>query len=128
MELSDEVKAALDEKVFVHVATVNPDGSPHVSAMWVGREGDTVLLSTATGRVKTRNIEADRRVALSFTPPDKPYTNIVMQGRVTSIAEDGTWLIDALSDKYLNRPDYNGPEGEVRVNYEVTIDAIGRWG
>jgi hypothetical protein len=51
-----------------------------------------------------------------------------MQGRVTKTAEDGTWLIDSLSDKYMNKPDYNGPQGEVRVNYEITIDTIGSWG
>lgn len=128
MELPADIKDALDQKVFVHIATLNPDGSPQVSAVWVGRDGDKVLVSTATGRVKPRNIAHDPRVALSFTPPDAPYRNIVMQGRVTKTAEDGTWLIDALSDKYLGRPDYNGPEGEVRVNYEITVDAIGGWG
>lgn len=128
MNLPDEIKEALDDKVFVHLATLNPDGSPQVSVVWIGRDGDRALVSTATGRVKPRNIAHDPRVALSFTPVDKPYKNIVMQGRVTKTAEDGTWLIDALSDKYLNRPDYNGPAGEVRVNYEITIDSIGSWG
>lgn len=127
MELPTEIKDALDQKVFVHIATVNPDGSPQVSAVWVGRDGDKVLVSTATGRVKPRNIAGDSRVALSFSPTDSPYRNIVMQGRVTKTAEDGTWLIDALSDKYLGKPDYDGPEG-VRVNYEITVDSIGGWG
>ena len=128
MNLPDDIKQALDDKVFVHLATLNPDGSPQVSVVWIGRDGDKVLFSTATGRVKPRTIAHDARVALSFTPVDKPYKNIVMQGRVTKTAEDGTWLIDALSYKYLGRPDYNGPAGEVRVNYEITIDSIGSWG
>jgi PPOX class probable F420-dependent enzyme len=128
VELPQDIKDGLDEKVFVHLATLNPDGSPQVSVVWIGRDGDKVLFSTATGRVKPRNIAHDPRVALSFTPPSKPYTNIVMQGRVTKTAKDGTWLIDSLSDKYMNKPDYNGPEGEVRVNYEITIDTIGSWG
>ncbi len=128
MELPQKIRDALDQKVFVHLATLNPDGSPHVSVVWIGRDGDKVLFSTATGRVKPRNIAFDPRVALSFTPVDRPYTNIVMQGRVTKTAEDGTWLIDALSDKYRGKPDYNGPVGEVRVNYEITVDSISRWG
>lgn len=128
MELPEDIRDALDEKVFVHLATLNPDGSPQVSVVWIGRDGDKVLFSTATGRVKPRNIEHDPRVALSFTPPSKPYKNIVMQGQVTKTAQDGTWLIDALSDKYRDKPDYNGPAGEVRVNYEITIDSIGSWG
>jgi PPOX class probable F420-dependent enzyme len=128
MELPPDIRDALDEKVFVHIATLNPDGSPQVSAVWIGRDGDKVLMSTTTGRIKPRNIAHDPRVALSFTPPDEPYRNVVMRGRVTKTAQDGTWLIDALSDKYLGKPDYNGPAGEVRVNYEITIDSVGGWG
>ena len=52
MQLPEEIKSALDEKVFVHMATVNPDGSPQVSVVWITRRGDTVLFSTAEGRIK----------------------------------------------------------------------------
>jgi PPOX class probable F420-dependent enzyme len=128
MELPQNVKDALDEKVFVHLATINPDGSPQVSVVWIGRDGDKVLVSTAAGRVKPRNIAHDPRVALSLSPPSKPYVNIVMAGEVTKTAEDGTWLINSLSDKYTGNKDYQGKPGEVRVNYEITITSISRWG
>ena len=128
MELPQDIKDALDEKVFVHLATLNPDGSPQVSVLWVGRDGDKVLASTATGRIKPRNIALDPRVGLSFTPPSDPYKNIVMQGRVTKTAEDGTWLIDALNGKYRGKPVYPDRPSEVRVNYENEIDSIGSWG
>ncbi len=129
MQLPDNIKTALDEKVYVHVATVNPDGSPQVSVVWIDRRGDTVLFSTATGRIKPRNIAHEPRVALSFTPPDQPYTNIVMQGTVTKVATDGTWLIDQLANKYLGHESYQfAADGEVRVNYEIEIDTIGSWG
>jgi PPOX class probable F420-dependent enzyme len=129
MQLPENIKAALDEKVYVHVATLNPDGSPQVSVVWISRRDDIVLFSTAAGRVKPRNIAHDARVALSWTPPDKPYTNIVMQGTVTKTATDGTWLIDALANKYLGHESYQSAKpGEVRVNYEIEIDSIGSWG
>lgn len=128
MQLPQDVKDALDEKVFAHLGTINPDGSPQVSVVWVGRKDDTILISTATGRVKTRNIATDPRVAISFTPPSQPYKNIVMQGTVTKSEEDGTWLIDALNNKYKGNPVYPLPEGQIRVNYEITIDSIGSWG
>jgi len=128
MELPLDVREALDEKVFAHLATINPDGSPQVSVVWVGRDGDKVLVSTATGRIKPRNITHDPRVALSFSPPSKPYVNIVMQGEVTKTAEDGKWLINSLSHKYTGNADYQGKPGEVRVNYEISIDHIGSWG
>lgn len=127
MELPEDIRAALDEKVFAHVATLNPDGSPQVSVMWITRDGDKVLLSTAQGRVKTRNMGGDARVAISFTLPDEPYKNIVMQGRVTKAATDGTWLIDQLANKYLGHDEYQFADpGEVRVNFEIEIDSFAR--
>lgn len=129
MELPDDIRFALDEKVFVHVATLNPDGSPQVSVVWMTRRDNTVLFSTAQGRVKPRNIANDPRVALSFSPPDNTGRNIVMQGRVTKIATDGTWLIDELANKYLEHDSYQfAKPGEIRVNYEIEIDSISTWG
>ncbi len=129
MELPDDIKELLDQKVYVHLATLMPDGSPQVSVVWVGRDGDKVLFSSAVGRIKARNIERDPRVALSFTPPDTPYTNVVMRGRVTKAETDGTWLIDRLANKYLGHESYQFAQpGEVRVNYEIEIDTATRWG
>ena len=129
MGLPDDIKELLDEKVYVHLGTVMPDGSPHVSVVWIGRDGDKVLFSSALGRVKPRNLELDPRVALSFTPPDKPYQNIVLRGRVTKTATDGTWLIDRLANKYLGHESYQfAKPGEVRVNYEIEIDTASQWG
>jgi PPOX class probable F420-dependent enzyme len=129
MELSDEIKDALDEKVFVHLGTLMPDGAPHVSVVWIGRDGDKVLFSTAEGRMKPRNLEFDPRVALSFTPPDMPFKNIVLRGHVTKTATDGTWLNDDHAGKYLGHDSYQfGAPGEVRVNYEIEIDSASVWG
>lgn len=125
MELPEHVKAAIDEKVFVHMATVMPDGSPQVSVIWIGRDGDKLLFSTAEGRVKTNNIRRDNRVGLSFTGIGKDYENIVLRGRVTKFEPDGRWLIDELSRKYFDK-DYPLPEGQIRVNGEIEIDKVGR--
>jgi PPOX class probable F420-dependent enzyme len=126
MELPDRVKQALDERVFVHVATVMPDGSPHVSVIWVGRRGDTVLFSTAEGRVKTENIRRDPRVALSFTAIGDDYVNYVLRGRVTRFEADGWWLIDELARKYTDADEYRWKlPGQVRVNGEIEIEAVG---
>ena len=129
MQLPEEIKTALDERVYVHFATLNPDGSPQVSVVWITRRGDTMLFSTAEGRIKPRNIANDPRVALSFTPPEEPYKNIVMQERVTKTTADWTWLIDELANKYLDHDSYQyARPGEVRVNYEIEIDKISTWG
>ena len=126
MQLPDNVKAALDEPVFVHLATAMPDGSPQVSVIWVGREGDTVLFSTAEGRLKTENIRRDPRVALSFTTVGDDYVNYVLRGRVTRFEADGWWLIDDLARKYTDADEYEWKlPGQVRVNGEITIDRVG---
>jgi len=129
MDLSQEIKDVLDDKVYVHLGTLMPDGSPHVSIVWIGRDGDKVLFSTAEGRVKPRNLAHDSRVALSFTPPDMPFKNIVLRGHVTKTETDGTWLIDDLAGKYMGHDSYQfGTPGEVRVNYEIEITSASIWG
>ncbi len=126
MELPDDVKRALDERVFVHLATIMPDGSPQVSVIWIGRKGDTLLFSTAEGRVKTENIRIDNRVALSFTTVDDDYRNYVLRGRVTRFEADGWWLIDDLARKYTDADEYRWKiPGQVRVNGEIEIDTVG---
>jgi PPOX class probable F420-dependent enzyme len=126
MELPEALRTALDEKVFVHLATVMPDGSPQVSVVWVGRRADTVLFSTAEGRVKTENIRRDNRVGLSFTTVGDDYVNYVMRGRVTRFEADGWWLIDDLARKYTGADEYEWKTpGQVRVNGEIEIDSLG---
>jgi PPOX class probable F420-dependent enzyme len=127
MQLADDVKRALDEKVFAHLATLMPDGSPQVSVIWIGRRDDTVLFSTAEGRVKTENIRRDDRVALSFNAIGDDYINFVLRGRVTRFEPDGWWLIDELARKYTDFDEYPWKTpGQVRVNGEITIDSVGR--
>lgn len=125
MQLPDQLKTALDQPVFVHLATVMPDGSPHVSAIWIDRDGDKLLFSTAEGRVKTENIRRDNRVGLSFTETSDDYANWVVNGRVTRFEADGWWLIDQLARKYTGADEYRGKSpGQVRVNGEITVDSI----
>lgn len=120
-----DVAALLDAPVFVHLATSNPDGSPQVSVIWVMRDGDRVRFGTAEGRAKPRNLRRDPRVALSFTPPDDPYRNITMRGRVIDIAADGTGLIDQLAQKYLGQERFTGIRpGDVRLDVTVEIDRV----
>ena len=125
VQLPDDVKEILDAPVFVHLGTVNPDGSPQVSVVWIKRDGDLLRFSTAEGRVKARNLRHDPRVHLSFTPVDDPYRNITIRGNVTELTTDGTWLIDELAEKYTGRFPYPwGQPGEVRLNVVVEPTSI----
>ncbi len=97
-----------------------------MSVVWIDRDGDTLLFSTAEGRVKTENIRRDPRVALSFTTTGDDYRNYVLRGRVTRFEPDGWWLIDELARKYTgaDRYEWRTP-GQVRVNGEIEIDTVG---
>lgn len=122
-EMSDEVRAAIDAPVFAHLSTIMRDGSPHVSAMWIDRDGDDILMSTAEGRLKTQNMRRDPRVAISVLDPKTPYRNFVLRGRVVEMTTDGNWLIDRLALKYLGKEQYPWVSPP-RVNLRIAIDHV----
>ncbi|GFE15061.1 hypothetical protein Sgleb_31080 [Streptomyces glebosus] len=102
--LSDDLKKLLDTPVFVTVATVQPDGSPQVSPVWVKRDGDDLLISTTVGRRKERNLRRDARVSVVVQPFDAPYTYAEVRGSASLSTEGGQELIDQLSQKYTGKP------------------------
>ncbi|MFJ9035059.1 PPOX class F420-dependent oxidoreductase [Streptomyces sp. NPDC102406] len=101
--LSDELKALLDSKVFINVATIQPDGSPQVSPVWVKRDGDDVLFSTTVDRRKEKNLRRDPRVTVLVQPADNPYTYAEIRGTAELTTEGGQELIDELSLKYTGK-------------------------
>ncbi len=115
----DSVRNLLDGKNFATLATVNPDGSPQTSVVWVGRRGDTVVFSTREGLRKTRNMRRDPRVSLTLTDHADPYRAVNIEGRV-EITEDPERALPAeLSQKYLGVPP--PPEAEDVVRLIVAI-------
>ena len=111
----------LDKKAFVHLATKMKDGSPQVSPVWAERDGNTIIINSAKGRLKDWNMRADDRVALSATDPHNPYRAIMIRGRVTKVTEEGAEEhIDSLAKKYLDKDKYPYRQsGEVRVKYFI---------
>ncbi|MDT0322884.1 PPOX class F420-dependent oxidoreductase [Streptomyces millisiae] len=102
--LSAPLKALLDEKVFVTIATIQPDGSPQLSPVWVKRDGDDLLISTTRGRRKELNIRREPRVTVLVQPADQPYSYAEIRGAATLTEEGGNALIDELSLKYTGKP------------------------
>lgn len=99
--LTDKLKQLLDSPVFVNVATIQPDGSPQVSPVWVKRDGDDLLISTILGRRKTKNLEHDPRITVVVQPADEPYAYAEVRGSVSMTTEGGQELIDELARKYV---------------------------
>jgi PPOX class probable F420-dependent enzyme len=115
-----------DKQAFANLATLNADGSPQVTPVWVDWDGKEVIVNTARGRVKDRNLRHDGRVALSITDPANPYRYLAIQGRVTQMTEEGADAhIDKMAKKYLNKDKYPGrAPGEVRVVARITPEKI----
>ncbi|MFF5440940.1 PPOX class F420-dependent oxidoreductase [Streptomyces achromogenes] len=101
--LSEDLKSLLDTPVFVTVATIQPDGSPQLSPVWVARDGDDILFSTTVGRRKERNLRRDPRVTVLLQPFDAPYTYAEIRGTAQITTEGGPELIDELSRKYTGK-------------------------
>jgi PPOX class probable F420-dependent enzyme len=116
--LSEQVRARVAAPTFWHLATVNRDGSPHVTPMWVDIEGGYVMFNTAIGRVKEENLRRDPRVSLSYIDTDNPYDRIEIRGRVVRFIEgdEADRSIDRLAKKYVgtDRFEWRIP-GERRV-------------
>ncbi|ATL28749.1 PPOX class F420-dependent oxidoreductase [Streptomyces formicae] len=126
--LSDDLKALLDTPVFISVATIQPDGSPQVSPVWVLRDGDDLLFSTTIGRQKEKNLRRDPRVTVLFQPFDAPYTYAEIRGTATMTTEGGQELIDELSRKYTGKDyaDFNpsAKDDAERVVVRVTARKV----
>jgi len=101
--LSEKVRAWVTAPNIWHLATVNEDGSPHVSPMWVDVEGGYVVFNTAVGRVKEENLRRDPRVSLSCVNTDNPFDRVVIRGRVVEFVEgdEADRCMDRLAKKYV---------------------------
>lgn len=110
-----------ERRAFADLATIMADGSPQVSPVWLDFDGTHILVNSAKGRVKDRNIRRDGRVALSLLDPDNPYRRLQIRGRVVEITEEGAdELIDKLALKYLDLEKYPYRNAaEVRVIYKI---------
>lgn len=123
--LTDHARTLLEGRNFAHIATVMPDGSPQVSPVWVDVEGDHVIVNTAEGRVKTRNVRRDPRVALSVFDQRNPYDKVLIRGSVTEVThEGGAEGIEALSQKYTSGPYRGWTPGQQRVILRVRPDHV----
>jgi PPOX class probable F420-dependent enzyme len=107
------VKALADAATYVTLATIQPDGAPRMTVLWVDRDGDDLLLSTVRGRAKERDIARDPRVGLLFLDQRDPYSYVEVRGTATLTEEGGRDLIDRLALKYTGvRYRWDDPDEE----------------
>ena len=120
--LNDEIRRLLDGRHFAVLATLNPDGGPQTSAMWVGRDGDQVLFSTVAGRRKHRNLERDPRLSVTILDEKDPYNYVELRGRATIEEDVGRAFDTSLSHDYDGRDPDPDPPGAVRLIIRMTVE------
>lgn len=115
-----------DTKAFGSLATLMNDGSPQLTPVWFNTDGTHILINSAKGRVKDRNMRRDPRVSLVIIDPDDPYRYIQIRGKVVGITTLGAREhIDRLSKKYTGRDKYtSGSADEIRVTYKILPERV----
>ena len=120
--LSEATLRLLDGRNYAVLATLNPDGSPQTSVMWVGRDGADLLFSTVAGRVKHRNMLRDPRVSVTVIDAADPENYVELRGRVTMTPDVGRAVDTQLSWKYDGRDPAADRPGAVRVVIRMTVE------
>ena len=125
MPLPPDSHRYFDEARFATIATVEPDGRPQLSVVWIRRDGDDLLVSTVVGRRKHRNLVADPRATVLVYNDADPYHYVEVRGSVSMTEDGGRALIDELCDKYRGITPYpwDGPQN-VRVVVRISPDKV----
>lgn len=115
--LDPDVRRVLDGASIAHLATLLPDGSPHATPVFVGAQGDRIVVFTGPGSRKAGNLRLDPRLALSIAPADNPFRPVAIRGRVVEWIEgEAAWpIIDRLAVKYTGAPYPRSQERVVAV-------------
>lgn len=119
--MSDEQKKFFRKPNFGHLATLEPDGSPQVTPVWIDVDDEHILINTAKGRKKVRNVERDPRVSVEVVEQENPYSMLSVQGKVVGMTTEGAdEHIDAMAKKYLGQDSYPfRKEGEERLILKI---------
>jgi PPOX class probable F420-dependent enzyme len=118
------VRALFDRPNYVHLTTLRHDGSPRNWVVWVGVEGEHLLVCTGTGAWKAKDMLRDPRVALSVADFDDPYKMAAAQGRVIQMRRDAdNAVMDRIAYKYTSKPFPH--RGEDRVAFVIEIERAG---
>ncbi len=125
-KISEGVAKLLKGANFGHLATLMPDGSPQVTPVWVDYDGTHILVNTAEGRQKPRNVRRDPRVALDIYDQTNPYGWAQIRGRVEEVTTEGAEeLIDRLAKKYIGEDKYPWRQpGEKRIIFKIVPEHV----
>jgi len=114
-----------ERRVYASLATTMKDGSPQVTLVWFNTDGTHILVNSASGRTKDKNMRQRPKVALLLVDPQNPYRFIQIRGMVTEVTEIGAREhIDVLNMKYRGEPTYPGSLDEKRIIFKITPERV----
>jgi PPOX class probable F420-dependent enzyme len=125
-DLTDADRDLLRGRNYAHFVTLNADGSPHAAPLWIDVDDDGyVLVNTAVGRIKDRNVRRDPRVAVSVHAQEDPYRWLAVQGTVVEFVGEPEALrhIGELARRYDDRA-WVPVSGQERVIYRIRPDRV----
>ena len=102
--LPDAALELLRSTNLAHLATINPDGSPQVTPVWVHELGGQPVMNTAVGRRKERTIRRDPRVTIEITDERDPDRYVEIRGLAELVLEGAREHAEARSHKYTGEP------------------------
>ncbi|WP_131737302.1 PPOX class F420-dependent oxidoreductase [Actinomadura roseirufa] len=110
----------LTRPLFVHLATIGPDGAPHVQPVWTVWDGEFLRFTTTTDRRKHKNVVAEPRVSISVTDPEQPYRYLEIRGVVERIEPDPAGdFFDVLARRY--DLSYEAPLGDADRRVVIVV-------
>jgi PPOX class probable F420-dependent enzyme len=114
-QISVHVAKIVQKSSFAFLGTLMKDGSPHVTPVWIDIVDNTILINTAEGRIKQKNVSRDPRVSISLIDEENPYSMVTIRGQVIEQTSDGAdEHIDKLAKKYLNADKYPGHSPHIK--------------
>jgi PPOX class probable F420-dependent enzyme len=125
--IPDEFHDLFERETFANFATLMGDGTPQVTPVWIDRDDDHLLVNTARGRQKEKNVERDPKVGVCVMDPDDPYRYVSIRGEVEEVTEEGAVEhIDELARRYMDVDEYpnHGEERGPRVVIRIRPDRV----
>ncbi len=125
-DMDEKAIKLFSEKNLVFIATVMKDGSPQVSPVWANFEDGHILVNTAEGRVKHKNVLRDPRVAVSVVSEQNPLDMTTIRGTVKELIPDYDYAhTDKLTQQYMDRQRYPfRRDGEKRVILKIKPEKV----
>ena len=116
-----KVEQLFQQKNLIFISTINSDGSPQLTPVWGDYDGEHVLVNTAEGRLKHKNVLRDPRVAISVVDHGNPLNMTTIKGKVTEIIPDYDYIhANKLTKQYMGVDEYPFKrDGEKRIIFKI---------